>query len=309
MKKKILILIIIIVIISGLIFYAHKNKKNPNELDLYGNVEIRQVDLGFRVEGKIDKMLVEEGDFVKKGQLLAYLEDTIYKATYEKSLADISALKAISANAKIQYDRNVPLCADGTTSKQECDTLKYTKDSSKASFDAAVAKSKSARKDLSDAKIYAPEDGIIMTRVQEPGAVVEPSTPIYTMAKIKPIWVRVYISEPDLANIKYGMKAKVYTDTINPKTGKHREYTGWVGYISPVAEFTPKTVETTNLRTDLVYRVRIYVYEIDEYLRQGMPVSVKFDLLNKETRKPYSSNPYPSNGDRASKKNKTKLFI
>jgi HlyD family secretion protein len=123
-----------------------------------------------------------------------------------------------------------------------------------------------------------------MTRVQEPGAVVEPSQPIYTMAKIKPIWVRVYIPETKLANIKYGMKAYIFTDTINPETGKHREYTGWVGYISPVAEFTPKTVETTDLRTDLVYRVRVYVYEVDEYLRQGMPVTVKFDLINKDKR-------------------------
>lgn len=284
MKKKIIILVILILAISGIYFYNHKKKPNPNELELFGNIEIRQVDLGFRVEGKIAKMLAEEGDYVKKGQLLGSLEDTNYKSTYEKNLADIQALKAISANAAAQYERNIPLCADGTTSKQECDQLKNSKDSSKASLDASIASLKGAKKNLADTKVFAPEDGIIMTRIQEPGAVVEPSQSIYTMAKAKPIWVRAYIPETNLANVKYGMKAKVLTDTINPKTGKRREYTGWVGYISPVAEFTPKTVQTTDLRTDLVYRIRVYVYEIDEYLRQGMPVTVKLQLKSDETR-------------------------
>ena len=120
-----------------------------------------------------------------------------------------------------------------------------------------------------------------MTRIQEPGAVVTPSQPVLTMAKNKPMWVRAYIPEPNLANVKYGLKVKVFTDTTNPQTGKNREYTGWVGYISPVAEFTPKTVQTTDLRTDLVYRIRVYIYDTDEYLRQGMPVTIKIDLASK----------------------------
>lgn len=278
MKKKILILLILTAAIIGIWLYNKKEKPDPNILTLFGNIEIRQVDLSFRVEGKIAKMLAEEGDAVKKGQLLGYLEDTTYKSAYEKNLSDIEALKAINANAQSQYERNIPLCADGTTSKQECDSLINTKDSSKASLDASVASSKGAKKNLDDTRLYAPDDGIIMTRIQEPGAVVEPSSPIYTMAKSKPVWVRAYIPETSLANVKYGMEVNVFTDTTNPQTGKKREYKGYVGYISPIAEFTPKTVQTEDLRTDLVYRVRIYIYDIDEYLRQGMPVTVKLRL-------------------------------
>lgn len=290
MKKKILALLILIGILIGIYLYSNRNKKNPDELTLYGNIEIRQVDLGFRVEGKIAKMIAEEGDYVKKGELLGYLDDAIYRDAYEKSLSDIQMYRALNINSNEQYQRNIPLCADGTTSKQDCDRLLNTKNGSKASLDSAIAASKSAKKNLEDARVYAPEDGIIMTRVQEPGAVVEPAQPIYTMAKSKPVWVRVYIPEPNLGNIKYGMKAKVLTDAVDPETGKHREYTGWVGYISPVAEFTPKTVQTTDLRTDLVYRVRVYIYEIDEYLRQNMPVTVKFDLLNDEIREKIDAN-------------------
>ena len=76
-------------------------------------------------------------------------------------------------------------------------------------------------------------------------------------------------------------KVQVLTDTIDPNTKKNREYEGQIGYISPVAEFTPKTVQTTDLRTDLVYRIRVYVDNIDEYLRQGMPVTVKINLITK----------------------------
>lgn len=281
MKKKILILILLISV-AGLIYYYITSKKtNENELVLYGNIEIRQVDLGFRVEGKIAKMLAEEGDKVKQGQLLAYLDDGTYKATYEKSVADVEANKATSATASDNYKRNIPLCADNTTSKQECDTLLNNKNATKSLLDASIASSKSAKKNLDDTRIYAPADGIIMTRIQEPGAVVVPSQSIYTMAKSKPVWVRAYIPETNLANVKYGMKVKVYTDTLNHNTGKKREYTGYVGYISPVAEFTPKTVQTTDLRTDLVYRIRVYIYDIDEYLRQGMPVTINVDLKSK----------------------------
>lgn len=279
MKKKIIVFVLLIFIVTGLIIHTHMvNKKDPNVLELFGNVEIRQVDLGFRVEGKIAKMLAEEGDAVKKGQLLGYLEDTVYKSTYEKNLADIKALTATSTNAREQYERNIPLCKDGTTSKLDCDTLLNNRNSSQATLEASIAASKGAKKNLEDTRVYAPDDGVIMTRIQEPGAVVEPSQPIYTMAKSKPVWVRAYIPEPNLANIKYGMEAKVLTDTVDPQTSKKREYKGQVGYISPAAEFTPKTVQTEDLRTDLVYRIRVYIYDIDEYLRQGMPVTIKLDL-------------------------------
>lgn len=284
MKKKLPKLLFLIFLIAlGVTFYfVNKKEVNPNELELFGNIEIRQVDLSFRVEGKIAKMLVEEGDSVKKGELLAVLDDSTYKSNYEKTLADVKTNTSTSTNALEKYQRNLPLCQDGTTSKQECDELYNTKNALQSNLESSIAASKTAKKNLADTKITAPEDGIIMTRVQEPGAVVIPAQPVYTMAKSKPVWVRAYIPEPNLANVKYGMKVRVYTDTTDPKTGEKREYTGWVGYISPVAEFTPKTVQTSDLRTDLVYRIRVYIYEIDEYLRQGMPVTIKVDLASGE---------------------------
>ena len=277
--KKILIALVVIVLIFLIVFiYLKLNKKNPNILTLYGNIEIRQVDLGFRVEGRVKKLLKEEGDEVKKGELLAILDDVTYRAKYEKSLHDINLYKAQSENADLIYKRNIELCADGTTSKQDCDGFIRNKKASYAKVESEKKQNRIYKDDWDNTKIYSPNDGIVTTRIVEEGAVVNISTPVYTISLNKPVWIRTYVSERDLGNIKYNMKAQVLTDTIDPKTGKKREYQGRIGYISPVAEFTPKTVQTQELRTDLVYRIRVYVDEGDKFLRQGMPTTIKINL-------------------------------
>lgn len=282
MKKRAVILILLILIVCGTLgFLYFKNRKNTNELTLYGNIEIRQVDLSFQVSGRIEKLLKEEGDTVKAGELIAVLDDKDYVSNLEKAEADVEKTLALKSDADSKFERNAPLVEDNTISKQDYDTLLNTKNKSAADYDAAVAQKNFAKNQLDYTKIYAPEDGIIMIRVQEPGANVSKAQPVYTMAKTKPVWVRAYVNETDLGNIQYGQGVNVYTDTVDPKTGEKRMYKGQVGYISPVAEFTPKTVQSTDIRTNLVYRIRVYIYDIDEYLRQGMPVTIKVDLSDK----------------------------
>ncbi len=266
-------------LILALVFAILKiNKKNNNILTLYGNIEIRQVDLGFRIEGRVIKLLKEEGDVVKKGELLAVLDSITYKAKYEKSLEDIKLYKAQSENAQKLYLRNVMLCKDGTTSAKECDEILKNKKESQAMLAAEIKQNKIYKDDWDNTKIYAPNDGIVSTRIVEEGAVVNISSPVYTISLSKPVWIRAYISEKNLGNIKYNMKATILTDTTDPITKKKRSYIGRIGYISPVAEFTPKTVQTEELRTDLVYRIRIYIDQTDEYLRQGMPTTIVINL-------------------------------
>lgn len=281
MRKKVIIAIVILLILGLSVFFLTRKTENKNELELFGNIEIRQVDLSFQVSGQISKMLKEEGDHVKKGDLVAVLDDKDYKANFEKASADIEKTLALKNDAQSKYERNLPLCTKDIVSKQDCDTLLHTKDKSNADYNSALANKTFANNQLGYTKIYAPENGIITVRVQENGATVAKGQPVYTMAKTKPVWIRAYVNETDLGNIKYGMKVKVYTDTVNPKTGKKREYNGYIGYISPVAEFTPKTVQSTDIRTSLVYRIRVYVDDIDEYLRQGMPTTIKIDLTSK----------------------------
>lgn len=278
MKKKILAAVLILIVIGLAAYIFTRPKENPNELTLYGNIEIRQVDLSFQVSGQIEKMLKEEGDLIKKGELVAVLDDKDYRSNLAKAEAEVLKTLALSRDAASKYERQAPLCLDNTVSKQECDTLLNTRDRTKADYDAALAQKTFAKNQLDYTKIYAPEEGTVTVRVQEPGATVNKGQIVYTVSKTKPVWIRAYVNETDLGNIKYGMGVNVYTDTINPQTGRKRVYKGYVGYISPVAEFTPKTVQSTDLRTNLVYRIRVYIDDIDEYLRQGMPVTIKVDL-------------------------------
>ena len=130
-----------------------------------------------------------------------------------------------------------------------------------------------ARERLQDTEVYAPAKGTILTRVHERGAIVTPGEPVYTLSLTDPGWVRAYVSEPDLGRIAPGMSAKVFTDA---RPGQ--PYEGQIGFISPTAEFTPKTVQTPELRTSLVYRLRVVVRNHDGMLRQGMPVTVEIPL-------------------------------
>jgi len=120
---------------------------------------------------------------------------------------------------------------------------------------------------LSHTSLLAPADGVVMTRVIEPGAVVLPTAPIYSMAIAGEVWVRAFVPEPLLGRAALGREVRVRTDGGG-------DYAGRIGYLSPVAEFTPKTVETPELRTQLVYRLRIRIDKPDDGLRQGMPVTI-----------------------------------
>ena len=276
--KKIITSILFGAFLGGTGYYFVKSDKNTDKLTLYGNVEIRQVTLGFQVPGKILTMLKEEGDSVKKGEIIAEIDDSDYKNSLDKASALVKQTAAISKEAVSKYIKNAPLCKQNILAQQDFDTLLRNKDKAEAEYQAAIASEKLAKNQLEYTKIYAPDDGIVTTRIQEPGSIIAAGQGIYTICKNKPMWVRAYVSEPNLGNIKYGMKVKVLTDTVDPKTKKLREYKGQIGYISPVAEFTPKTVQSTDQRANLVYKIRVYIDNIDDFLRQGMPTTIKVDL-------------------------------
>ena len=120
--------------------------------------------------------------------------------------------------------------------------------------------------------LTSPSAGVIQNRILEPGEMASPNRPVVTMALTDPKWVRAYVPEPDLGRINLGMKAEILNDSF-----PNQKFEGWIGFISPVAEFTPKTVETEDLRTKLVYEVRVYVHDSKDLLRLGMPVTVIVD--------------------------------
>jgi len=181
---------------------------------------------------------------------------------------DVAAAKATldAARAALKAVQEALNLAVAGSRKEDVAAAKATLGAEQAALDLA-------RRHLTDAGLYAPADGIIRNRILEPGDMASPQRPAYTLALNDPVWVRAYVSEPDLGKIWSGMTARVTTDSYPDK-----DYTGWVGYISPTAEFTPKAVETQQVRTSLVYQVRVYVHNPAGELRLGMPATVTIPL-------------------------------
>ncbi|PDT53064.1 MULTISPECIES: secretion protein HlyD [Sinorhizobium] len=182
---------------------------------------------------------------------------TISQAELDQAIASRAAAAARAASAR----EALALLEEGSRVEDIA--------TAEAQANAANAKAASARTALEDVSLIAPSGGVILSRVREVGAVVSPSDTVYVLSLTQPVWVRAYVAEPDLGRVHPGMKVKVTSDT-NPRQG----YEGTIGFISPVAEFTPKSVETPELRTDLVYRLRIVVDKPGTDLLQGMPVTV-----------------------------------
>ncbi len=324
MKKPIILVVVALVLagLAGWFFKSHRSKAEPAGLTLYGNVDIREVNLGFRVPGKILEVALDEGDVAKAGEVLAGLDPEPYRWEVEEARGQAASLRArlqlleagnrpeeiaqaralvgerevFAANAgrllkrqeELFANKNIPVQErdDAEASCREAEArLKSAREQlalleagfrreeiaqAKADLSRAEAALSSAQLRLEDAQMKAPCNGVVLTRAQEPGAVVQAGTTVLTVSLTRPVWVRAYIPEPDLGRTHPGMKVQVYTDSR-----PDRPYSGQIGYISPRAEFTPKNVETPELRTSLVYRLRVVVSDPDEGLRQGMPVTVR----------------------------------
>ena len=329
MKRKIFIPILAVALIGvgGVSYWRtqHDRAIADTALSIYGNVDVRQVQLAFNGSERIDQMLVQEGNPVKKGQLLATLDtkrleqNVAFRQSQvaaaqqallrlqagnrpeeiRKAQADAEAAKIDADNAERTYQRLVELVKQRFIAKQQADNAKSTAEAAQARSNAAhevwklanlgprkedIAAAQAAlqaneaslaiaRKDLADASLYAPSDGVIQDRILEPGDMASPLRPVYTLALTNPIWIRAYVSGTELGKIKPGMRARISTDSF---PGKY--YDGWIGYISPSAEFTPKSVETEEVRSDLVYQVRVFTCNTQNELRLGMPATVMIHL-------------------------------
>ncbi len=273
MRKNLIgigIVTILLLVFTGF-FHIFHEQKNLNELVLYGNVDVRQVDIAFRVQGRVAELYFEEGDFVKEGTLLAILDKSPYDHQISQAKANVASVKATVENGAILLNRRRQAVEVGGVSKEDVDNALSSYNEQLANYHAAEASLAVALDNMSYTEVYAPTDGIILSRIREPGTVINPTDPIYTLSVSSPVWVRAFVDEPHLGEIYYGMAAEIYTDS-------GQIYDGQIGFISPMAEFTPKTVQTTQLRTDLVYRLRVYADNPDHYLKQGMPVTVKLSL-------------------------------
>ncbi len=342
MKRKLVLLIVLIALAAGgSYWWRNYQASESHELVLYGNIDLRQVQLSFNNSDRIADVLVQEGDHVRKGQVLARLdtsrlEPQLAQATAQaaaqrqvvmrlhngsrpeeiaQARANVDSAKADLVNAQRQHERlknAAEVSAGKAVRQQDVDIAKAALQVAEAKvavnqkiLDLAVlgprkediaenearlraneAQAALLRQQLADFQLLAPTDAVVRTRIMEPGEMATPQSPVFALAITDPKWVRAYVSEPDLGKLKPGAAVSIAVDSF-PK----RRFEGWIGFISPVAEFTPKAVQTEELRTSLVYEVRVFVKDPEDALRLGMPASVYLALGEKNQSDKSTQNP------------------
>ncbi len=324
MKKPVVIALVGVIVLAALgggwLWYQNQQHQ---PLTLYGNVDIRTVNMSFRVGGRLATLAVDEGDKIRAGQTLGELDRAPYQnallqakanvstaqAKYDLTMAGYRAEEIAQAAAAVNqaqaawqyaqnfYQRQQGLWKSRTISANDLENARSARDQAQASLKSAqdklsqfragnrpqeIAQARAgleqaqaqlaqAELDLQDTTLIAPSDGTLLTRAVEPGSMLNAGSTVLTLSLTRPVWVRAYVDERNLNQAQPGREILLYTD------GRPDEpYHGKIGFISPTAEFTPKAVETPDLRTDLVYRMRIIVNDADDSLRQGMPVTLRF---------------------------------
>lgn len=324
-KVRWIVMAIAIVAAGAAWLWTQRTSPDDDLLRLYGNVDIREVQLAFRQPGRMARMAFDEGDAVTAGTRMAALDAQPYQealavaeATMQVARAELNKLRrglrpqeiaqtrealnqalAVANDAERNFRRQSELLASGASSQRTVDAARAARDQAIAGAKAAkaalsqategfrhediaagearLAAADAAREQattaLADTELLAPSSGTVIARVREPGSMVASQSTVYSLSLDAPVYVRAYVGEADLGRIAPGTRVRVRSDS------SAKVYQGQIGFISPRAEFTPKTVETTELRTDLVYRLRIVIDQTnaDAALRQGMPVTIEVD--------------------------------
>jgi HlyD family secretion protein len=320
-KSVIAVVLLVIALLTGLRLWSSENT-DAGAMTLYGNVEIREVDMAFRSSGRIARMLFDEGDSVIAGQVLAELDSQPYEdalsgaeAEVQRAEAELAKLQAgnrvqeveraglevqaalaLLERTEADWQRQTQLHAEQIASARTLEAARAIRDEAQARVAVlrqveslqqegargeditaaqarlAVAQAQRAQAStaLADTRLLAPTDALVATRVREVGSMVNSSQTVYQLSLTDPIYIRAYVGELALAEAVPGREIIIRSDSIE------HTYRGQVGFVSPRAEFTPKAVESEDLRTDLVYRLRVVVQDADERLRQGMPVTLEF---------------------------------
>ncbi|MRR57723.1 MAG: HlyD family efflux transporter periplasmic adaptor subunit [Deltaproteobacteria bacterium] len=326
MKTKHLISVLVLgIIVSAAIYFALQLTKHDNgKIRVSGNIEVTSVELSFKIPGRVTERPVDEGEPVKKGDVVARLDpaDLLHEAAsrraetqaarallteletgYRKEeIAQAEAvLRRIEAEAKrlrIDFGRQEQLFKKEVISARDFDVSRAAYESSQANvreaqerlkllqsgprketIDQARARLQSAESVLALAEtrlgyatLVSPVNGLVLSKNIEPGEQVAVGTPVITVGLLEEVWLRAYISETDLGRVQLGQKATVTTDSFPGK-----KYQGTISFISPEAEFTPKSVQTEKERVKLVYRIKITIPNRHGELKPGMPADAEIE--------------------------------
>lgn len=291
------------ILATGLVVLASCGNKDV-DYDASGVFETTEVLVSARGTGEIVSLNIEEGQQVKANEELGRLDVTQLElkkdqlksgktaATSRKlnTQQQVASISQQIQNLQREKARFEALLKDGAATQKQVDDIGYqiavlqkqlsavneqvstantSIDGQSAGFDAQIGQVDDM---LRQAIITSPIDGVILSKYAEQGEFAAPGRALFKVADVSQMRLRAYITADLLTNVKIGQKVKVYADQGDKG---RKEYEGTVSWISSEAEFTPKTIQTRNERSNLVYAVKIDVKN-DGIIKRGMYGDVKF---------------------------------
>ncbi len=270
MKKKVKPAIFIVIILIACSFAAGYFWKTHNrghgQIKVSGNIEGDDVRISFRVQGQIIELFTDEGKVVKAGQPVARLNTDELVKIRDNAEGSLKAAEHQYALDKLDYERAENLFKAGAIPMQKRDAAKTLADADKANIQALSASFELAKTRLGFAELTSPLNGFVLVKSALSGEVVQIGAPVFTVVDLNNLWVTAYINETDLGRVKLNQEAYVVADTYPGK-----KYKGRISFVSSEAEFTPKTIQTTEERVKLVYRIKVDVDNSSLELKPGMP--------------------------------------
>ena len=273
--------------------------------DGYGNFEATEITISAENNGKLMQFTINEGDKLKKDQLIGYI-DTIPLALKREQLhvskavisskskgvlSQINVLNAKLRTANTNKTRIENLIKDNAGTQKQLDDVQGEIDVARQqirsveiqnapvvnelkSIDVQV---KQIDDQIQKSKIVNPVNGTVLTKYAEPNEITAFSKPLYKIADLSVMQLRVYVSETQLANLNIGQEVTVKIDDADAM----KSYKGNISWIASEAEFTPKIIQTKEERVALVYALKIDV-ENDGSLKIGMPAEMWIDTVKSE---------------------------
>jgi len=253
-KKYIPILVIVLAFVVSILYFEvfRHIRIDANRIEGSGTIEVTEIDVGSKIAGRVVFLSKEEGELIEKNEVIAKLE-------YDEMDAQRLSVIASLDNSKTNLQRIEKLYKAGSVSHKDYDQATTAYRVASANYNLVNAS-------IKNAVITSPIKGIVLSRNCEIGEMAFPGAPIITIADLSKVWIKIYITEPDLGFVKHGQKAEVFIDSYPAKA-----FTGKVVSISNRAEFTPKTIQTKDERTKLMFAVKIVVINPDLILKPGMP--------------------------------------
>ncbi|MHB9156300.1 MAG: efflux RND transporter periplasmic adaptor subunit, partial [Endomicrobiales bacterium] len=212
-------------------------RKTP-ALQASGTVEVREVDLASRISSRVDRLLAREGQSVRKGEILAHLDDRLVAAQKETA-------QAVYTQVNKSFQRSKSLYESKSITQEQFDAAS-------AQYTRALSDLRQAEILFDEANIVAPWDGVLLERNVEEGELVSVNTPLFTLGDIATARVTIYVPLIDLGKLVLGQEARVTVDSF-----KDKYFPGKITYISSRAEFTPKNIQTKDERVKDVFAVEV----------------------------------------------------